>query len=135
MVGTPRSRAYSKAARILLSSLGREITPQLSGVMPASRNFCPTAFRSAGALFRGRWESLIETYRSPTRWIPRIVFSTGNRRNVYDATPILRPRQGSLAEAPAEDGEAAEERRKGAAAAATVSWRKSRRVVLRFIAF
>ena len=40
MVGMPASRAYSNALRISASSSVMVMSPQLRGVMPASRNFC-----------------------------------------------------------------------------------------------
>ena len=48
MVGMPASRAYSNALRSWDSSSVMLITPQLRGVMPASRNFSTTALRSLG---------------------------------------------------------------------------------------
>src|SRR6476661_733133 len=68
--------------------------------------------------------------------MPRIVASTGNRRNVYDATPIFRPRQGL--EPDAADGglASAAERSKGAAAMVVACWRNARRLeLLRFISW
>ena len=42
IVGMPASLAYSKAGRMVASSLPGAMLPQLSGVIPASRNFFAT---------------------------------------------------------------------------------------------
>ena len=69
------SRAYSNAARQSASSFFIVTTPQLSGVIPASRYLSASALRSAGESFIGRWTSLIETYETPTRWMAAMAAS------------------------------------------------------------
>ena len=51
IVGTEISFAYSNAARADASSF-IVMTPQLIGVIPASRNCCTTCFRSSAVLFK-----------------------------------------------------------------------------------
>ena len=61
MVGTPMSRAYSKARRTSIGSFFIVMLPTLSGVIPAALNFAATALRCSVVLSRGRWKSLIDT--------------------------------------------------------------------------